>query len=119
MDVEGYAERLIAEALTRGDLQPIEGTGEPLPRLENDPGWWIRDFLEREGLPDRFADTTKEIADLTAEAIAASDLDEGRRILRRANHLTASWNEDAPSEYRLPMRSEIWLLDQRAGRPVD
>ena len=119
MDVEGTAERLITEALARGDLDPVRGVGEPLPRLDNDPGWWIRDLLERESLPDRMAEVMRDVARLTAAAIEADTLEEARRTLARANAATDAWNTDAPDGHQLPHRSEIWLLDRRAGRPAD
>lgn len=50
-----WIERIIAEALERGDLEPHEGVGEPIPDLDKayDPAWWAKDWVQRERLRDR------------------------------------------------------------------
>lgn len=118
MDVEGYADRLIAEALARGELDTPEGLGRPLGRLDNDPGWWVKEFLERESLPERFEQASRAVTDLTAAAISADGLPDARALLASANRAADDWNDGAPEDVRLPIRSEVWLLDRRAGRPA-
>jgi len=48
---EPLVERLIREAIERGDLEPREGTGRPLDGLDRgyEPSWWARAWIEREG----------------------------------------------------------------------
>ncbi len=45
-------ERIIREAIERGELEPGEGVGEPIPDLDNDPDWWVKRWVQREGLKD-------------------------------------------------------------------
>lgn len=49
-----WIERIISEAIERGELEPREGVGEPIPDLDDtyDPGWWVKDWVERERLRD-------------------------------------------------------------------
>ena len=44
---EGYAERLIAEAQERGELDQIAGMGEPSRLIDApyDEQWWLREKL--------------------------------------------------------------------------
>ncbi len=37
---EPFVERRIREAIERGELEPREGVGEPIPNLDEDPDWW-------------------------------------------------------------------------------
>ncbi|HZD23929.1 MAG TPA: DUF1992 domain-containing protein [Acidimicrobiia bacterium] len=47
--VEGYADRLIREAMEAGEFDDLEGAGKPIPGVgtKDDAGWWIRKWLER------------------------------------------------------------------------
>lgn len=49
-----WIERLISEAIERGDIEPGKGVGEPIPDLDKayDPAWWVKDWIERERLRD-------------------------------------------------------------------
>ena len=47
-----WSEQLIGEAIERGELEPHEGVGEPIPNLDNDPNWWVKKWIERERLAD-------------------------------------------------------------------
>ena len=48
---ESYAERLIREAMERGEFENLPGKGKPLELPDNDdPNWWIRRKMERDGL---------------------------------------------------------------------
>ena len=49
----GMVEIAIQQAMRRGDFDDLPGAGRPIPGLEraaNDPDWWIRRKIEREGL---------------------------------------------------------------------
>ena len=52
---EGWTERLIREAIERGELEPNEGFGEPIEDLDNDPNWWVKKFVKRERLRELVA----------------------------------------------------------------
>lgn len=118
MDVERYADKLINEALERGDLDPASGVGKPLPSMRQDPDWWVRAFLEREALPERHDELRRSVDQRVRAAIDAEELDTARTMLAGANADVTRWNDEAPDEYRLPVRSEIWLVSERAKRPA-
>ena len=49
---ESLVERQIREAQERGEFDNLPGAGKPLPRLDgvDDPDWWVRRLVQREGL---------------------------------------------------------------------
>lgn len=51
---ESPVDRSIREAVERGDFDDLPGKGEPLPGAGRvgpvDENWWVRGYLEREGL---------------------------------------------------------------------
>ncbi|MCH7845368.1 MAG: DUF1992 domain-containing protein [Acidobacteria bacterium] len=49
---EPWIERVIREAIERGQLEPNEGIGEPISDLDDtyDPNWWAKKWVEREQL---------------------------------------------------------------------
>ncbi len=57
---ESFQERIIREAIERGEFDGLKGAGKPL-RLENpnDPDWWIKDKIERERLKDDLRELEK------------------------------------------------------------
>ena len=51
-DRAGMVEIAIQQAMRRGEFDNLPGAGRPIPGLDrvNDPDWWIRQKIEREGL---------------------------------------------------------------------
>lgn len=47
--IESYTDRLIREAMERGEFDDLPGLGDPIPGAgtKDDDGWWIRSWLER------------------------------------------------------------------------
>jgi len=45
-------EKLIQQAEARGDFRDLPGLGKPIPDLDEpyDEHWWVRKWMEREGL---------------------------------------------------------------------
>jgi hypothetical protein len=119
VDGEGYAEKLISEALARGELAPMEGVGAPLRRLDHDPDWWVKALVAREALPERRIAMERRRAALLSDSVAAPDLATARARLAEANAEARRWNAEAPASSRVEELDEIWLLDRRAGRPTD
>ena len=113
MDVEGHADKLIREATERGEFDNLRGTGKPLGRLDMDPDWWIRSFLEREELPEKRHDLVKARDHLVRAAIDAESLPEARSLLDQANRLVRAWNTRVPADHAVDERTEVWLLDRR------
>jgi hypothetical protein len=40
-------ERLIEEAIARGEFDGLPGQGKPLLFDDDGPGWWVRQYVER------------------------------------------------------------------------
>jgi hypothetical protein len=47
---ESVADRLIREAIERGDFDDLPGAGKPIPGAgrPHDPNWWVKSFVDRE-----------------------------------------------------------------------
>jgi hypothetical protein len=107
----------IDEAIASGDLEPLTGTGRPIPNLTRDPDWWVRAFLNRERHADQVAQITSHRTSTVAAAIAAEGLAEARELIANLNSVLDRWNNDAPEEFHLDPVSEIWLITERAKVP--
>jgi len=118
MDSARYADRKISEAHARGEMEPQEGVGKPMRDLTSDPDWWIRAFLEREQMPKRFSEMSASVLERTDLAVGADNLASAREHLARANAEARRWNEHVDAVFQIEERSEIWLVTQRARRPV-
>ncbi|HET6168184.1 MAG TPA: DUF1992 domain-containing protein [Marmoricola sp.] len=38
----------VQKAIERGEFDDLPGAGKPLPRLDDDPNWWLKQLVERE-----------------------------------------------------------------------
>ena len=47
---ESWIDKQIRLAQERGDFDDLPGAGKPLPRGHDDELWWVRSYIEREGL---------------------------------------------------------------------
>jgi hypothetical protein len=49
---ESYVDRLIREAIERGEFDDLPGTGEPLPDAgkPDDQWWWFRRWVKRNSI---------------------------------------------------------------------
>ncbi|GAA0900563.1 DUF1992 domain-containing protein [Pseudonocardia zijingensis] len=107
---ESVIDQQIRMAEERGDFADLPGRGKPLPGLDgpDDENWWIRRWVEREGLPsdallptplqlrkeaERLPETVRDLPTEKAVRAAASELN--RRI--------AEWVR-APSGPAVPIR---------------
>ena len=52
---ETLVDRLIREAMEAGEFDNLPGAGVPLPDLggTHEPTWWVRKWMEREGITAR------------------------------------------------------------------
>ncbi|HKZ18975.1 MAG TPA: DUF1992 domain-containing protein [Acidimicrobiia bacterium] len=67
-----FVERIIEEAIARGEFDNLPGEGQPLSTGDDGPGWWIRNYVERmrRGAGDRLL--------LPAErSVVGNDVDPG------------------------------------------
>lgn len=114
MDPQLYADQAIREALADGSLNASDHAGRPLPKmLPNDDGWWIRSFLERENLPDRYSEAKRLADDLLGRAVGAPTLEQARAILSARTAGVDAWNSSAPETHHLPMVDEPDLIALR------
>jgi hypothetical protein len=108
-------ERRIREAIDRGEFDDLPGAGEPLPDLglDDDPGWWVRRWVEREHLSDR----GRELRRLRGEELLRLRTTRGREAaLRRLEQIDA---EIAGVENRLGRHGtgiDPGGLDHSSGR---
>ncbi|GMQ99163.1 MAG: hypothetical protein BMS9Abin17_1730 [Acidimicrobiia bacterium] len=117
VDVERYAQDQLDEAIAAGDLTPTVGVGEPIRNLTNDPDWWLRAFFERDRLPERHDEFETHVGSVLHEAIHTTDLADARKTLSAVNRHITTWNEQAPAEFQVEPRSEVWLITERAKLP--
>ena len=124
---ESLVDRQIRMAQERGDFDDLPGKGKPLKALDgpDDENWWVRQFVEREGisadalLPTplqlrkeaaRIAETVRDLP--TEEAVRATVSDLNRRIV--------DWLR-APSGPAVPLRpvdADDVVAQWKAARPV-
>lgn len=60
---DSIVERQIREAAARGAFDDLPGSGQPLrgKGRRDEPGWWVRSFLERERSRDRAAQRHEQL----------------------------------------------------------
>lgn len=147
MTFESWIDRQIRVAQERGDFDDLEGTGEPLPGAGRPHGelWWVKDYVEREGLSreallptplqlrkeiERLPETARELPTEQAVRDVAADLN--RRIVAwlrtpsgpqvpiatvRVDDLVARWRDDrATTPPHAPTRPAENRPAERDGR---
>ena len=68
---ESPVDRAIREAAERGEFDDLPGAGKPLQlRRAGDPDWWLKDLVEREGVPTGGAVSLRREADSFPESLA-------------------------------------------------
>ena len=141
---ESLVERRIREAQEQGAFDGLPGAGRPLPRGRDDENWWLRSYLEREGLPTdvllptplrlrrevaRLPETVREIeterevreavADLARRVAEWMRFPDGPQVavpMPRPAEIVARWREDRARDARLSERDPAAAPDP-AGRP--
>jgi hypothetical protein len=123
---ESLIDQQIRMAEERGDFADLPGKGKPLPGLDGpyDENWWIKGYIEREGVPSeallptplqlrkeagRLPETVRDLPSERAVRAAVSDLN--RRI--------AEWLR-APSGPAVPVRpvdADAVVANWRKHRP--
>ena len=102
-------ERKIQEAVARGDFDGLPGAGKPLDLSDaGDPDWWVKRFMDREGL--RLADALPPLFTLRQQAASFPE------------SLAGLPDEDAVRAelhaYNRRVRDEILRTVTGAGSPV-
>lgn len=59
-DIPSLADRLIREAMERGEFEGLPGSGKPIPGrgTTDDDGWWIRSWIARNTEPQSESKST-------------------------------------------------------------
>lgn len=124
---ESWVETQIRSAYERGEFDHLEGAGKPIPSGGGDD-WWVRGYLEREGLPadDLLPESLrlrKDIERLPEAVRSARTEREVRDEVARINRRIAVWLRN-PSGPQVPIRRvdpdgvvEHWQAD-RASAPI-
>ncbi|WP_228001836.1 J-domain-containing protein [Nocardia australiensis] len=47
---ESWIDKQIREATERGEFENLEGAGKPIPGSSDDENWWLKNYLNREGV---------------------------------------------------------------------
>jgi hypothetical protein len=114
MDQERYADWLIERTLEDGTLDMTASQGRPLPTLNRDPLWWVRQLLDRESMPERLEEAERLVDGLLDMAVNEPDLATARDLLTMRNQAVVAWNAEAPAQVRLEVIEETDLLTRRA-----
>lgn len=89
-----WRDQVIQDALQQGAFRDLPGKGKPLSGLNDDPDWWVKDKLRREGvsfvppaiqLRQELARMREEIAQLGSEEKARRRIEEMNAKIRAAN----------------------------------
>jgi len=122
---ESWVERQIRVAQEAGAFDDLPGYGKPIPDHGDDPDWWLRAYLDREGLsaeallPESLQ-IRRELERLPAAVDAARDEAEVRELVGVLNRRIAEWIR-LPSPPMLPIHTvdpDDMLERWRAGRPA-
>ena len=111
MRFESFVDRQIRLAAERGDFDNLPGAGKPLrDETPRDHGWWIKDYVAREGLsvesllPPALK-LRRELEKLPARAARCDTEEEARQLARAHNRQVAEYYRSGPgSGPNIPVR---------------
>jgi hypothetical protein len=94
MPYEGWVDRLVREAIERGEFDNLPGQGRPIRGLNgrDDENWWVKAYLEREQLPLPLPTSLalrKEVMTLPETLADITDEQSVREIVADLNHRIA------------------------------
>jgi len=116
----GFVERRIREAMAAGEFDQLPGAGKPIPDLglDDDPGWWVKKWVERERVRDQLREAGSRRDEAVIRARAERDAAAARRRLEAAEAEVAAVNARLPEGDRLPALDIERALtgNRRAGR---
>jgi hypothetical protein len=87
-DPHGWADLQIQQAIARGEFDDLPGAGKPLPKLDADPDWWVKQLIARERITGVLPEALQLRKD-DAALEAALDQETSERAVR---DLLASFN---------------------------
>ena len=71
----------VQKAIERGEFDDLPGKGKPLPRLDDDPNWWLKKLIERERITGVLPEALQLRKD-DAELDAQLDRQSSERVVR-------------------------------------
>lgn len=84
---ESVSDRLIREAMERGEFDDLPGAGKPIPGMGKayDPNWWVKSFVERERADDERRAAFERIEARLGSVWALTSEASVRRVVERLN----------------------------------
>jgi hypothetical protein len=126
VNFETWIDRQIRDAADRGEFDNLPGAGKPLPGAghADDENWWLRSYLEREGVsgdlllppPVLLRREAEELPALVGKMASEADVREAATDLNK--RIVECLRQ--PSEFRIsvrPVNVERVVEEWRAGRP--
>jgi GNAT superfamily N-acetyltransferase len=82
-----WRDQVIQDALQQGAFRDLPGTGKPLSDLNDDPDWWVKDKLRREGISvvPPAIQLRQELARMREEINQLSSEEQARRRIEEMN----------------------------------
>ena len=106
--------------MAAGEFDQLPGAGKPIPDLglDDDPGWWVKKWVERERVRDQLREAGSRRDEAVIRARADRDAAAARRRLEAAEAEVAAVNARLPEGDRLPALDIERALtgNRRAGR---
>lgn len=98
---ESRSERLIREAMDRGDFEDLPGHGKPLPGAGKpyDPNWWMTSLLDRERADDERRRRYQRLEMRVGALMSARSETSVRISVARINHEIAELNDAGTDRY--------------------
>lgn len=103
-DYETFTDRLIREAIERGEFDDLPGAGKPLEGIGPvyDPEWWAKGFIGRERARSRADEIRRIIRDELPRLRAARDRAAAEERVAELNRMVDAANEHLPESSRIP-----------------
>jgi hypothetical protein len=92
----------IEAAIRRGDFDHLPGSGQPLPKGDDGPGWWARRRIAEVRRQDRLADLAARIERNLGEVWVLPDEAAVRSRVEEFNNEIAAANQCVPDDEQLP-----------------
>lgn len=102
---EPLPDRMIREAMERGEFTDLPGNGRPIPGLEASyhPDWWARRYVERLREGDAIAQVAREVEHALGDIWPLPDEPPVRAAVGRLNDRLREANTAAPGSEPAPL----------------
>ncbi len=102
--LESLVDDHIRRAAERGDFDDLPGSGRPIPGLDRPygPGWWARQFVERERLAEAAREELDDIDRALGEIWPLPSESRVRSAVRDLNLRIEALNAELPAHRRAP-----------------